>query len=84
MNEIQRLHGLQGCVRTWKDKINEWGFFKNIPTRDKEWIAAKATKRKQEEGKDTVFFHGQVRIAPTRVQDCKRRRTQTVSSPLSV
>ncbi|PMD63245.1 uncharacterized protein K444DRAFT_626980 [Hyaloscypha bicolor E] len=82
MAEIQRSHGLQGCVRTWKDKIKEWGFSKNISTRNKQWIAAKGTKRKQE-GKDTAFFQGGVRIAPTKIQDCKRRKTRTMSFPLS-
>jgi hypothetical protein len=66
-------------VRTWKSKFKEWGFVKNISTRDKEWIAAKWTKRKQE-GKDTDFFHGWVRIAPTKIQVWK---TGTMSSPLS-
>jgi hypothetical protein len=69
-------------LRTWKDKIKEWGFSKNISTRNKQWIIAKGTKRKQE-GKDTAFFQGGVRIAPTKIQGWKRRKTGTMSSTLS-
>jgi hypothetical protein len=70
-------------VRTWKAKLKEWGFSKNISIRDKQWIVAKAEKRKLEEGKDTVFSHGQVRIAPTKIQGSKRRKIRAVSLPLS-
>jgi hypothetical protein len=47
-----------------------------------QWVAAKGTRRELE-GKDTVFFHGQVRIAPTNIQGCKRRKVGAAPPPLS-
>ncbi len=38
-------------------------------------IVAKAEKRGREEGKETVFFHGQSEITRERIEQFKRRKT---------
>lgn len=37
-------------------------------------IAAKADKRKAEEGKDTVFFRGDIKIESERIENFKKRK----------
>ena len=61
--------------RKWKEKLKEWGFEKHISATDMSIIVAKAEKRVREEGKETVFFHGQSEITPQRIERFKRRKT---------
>jgi hypothetical protein len=37
-------------------------------------IVAKAQKRANEEGKETVFFHGNIRVTEERIENFKRRK----------
>ena len=61
--------------RKWKEKLKEWRFEKNISATDMNIIVAKADKRVREEGKETVFFHGQSEITRERIDQFKRRKT---------
>jgi hypothetical protein len=61
--------------RKWKEKLKEWRFEKNISATDMSIIVAKAEKRVREEGKETVFFHGQSEITRERIEQFKRRKT---------
>jgi hypothetical protein len=61
--------------RKWKEKLKEWRFEKNISATDMNIIVAKAEKRVREEGKETVFFHGQSEITQERIEQFKRRKT---------
>jgi hypothetical protein len=55
--------------------LEEWRFEKNIWATDMSIIVAKAEKRGREEGKETVFFHGQSEITRERIEQFKRRKT---------
>ena len=61
--------------RKWKGKLKEWRFEKNLSASDMSIIVAKSEKRVREEGKDTVFFHGQSEITQERIEQFKRRKT---------
>jgi ribosomal protein L2 len=40
-------------------------------------IVSKAEKRAREEGKETVFFHGETHITRERIEQFKRRKTKS-------
>jgi hypothetical protein len=56
-------------------KVDEWNLKKNIPAKDMGILVAKAKKRERDQGKETVFFHGDSQVAPDRFQHFKRRKT---------
>lgn len=58
--------------------MKEWRFEKNISATDLSIIVAKAEKRVREEGKQTVFFHGNSEITRERIEQFKRRKTTKV------
>jgi hypothetical protein len=65
--------------RKWKEKLKEWKFDKNISATNMSIVVAKAEKRAREEGKETVFFHGDCQISPERIQQFKRRKTSKIA-----
>jgi hypothetical protein len=46
-------------------------------------IIAKAEKRTREEGKKTIFFHGESQISSERIQQFKRRKTSKMAEAIS-
>jgi hypothetical protein len=63
--------------RNWKNKLQEWGFNKNLPIQDMQWVAGMRGKRARE-GKDTTFFYGQTQITNERIDTfvSKKRKTR--------
>jgi len=61
-------------MRSWKTKMKEWGFNKNIPGQEKTFIVDKERKRKLE-GKDTSFFYTDIKVEPDKIKNWKKRRT---------
>ncbi|KAG4440767.1 hypothetical protein IFR05_003754 [Cadophora sp. M221] len=74
MNTMESKHAFKASLRKWKMKIKEWNFEKNLPANEMAFIAAKAEKRKAEDGKETVFYRGDVWIGPERIENFKKRR----------
>lgn len=60
--------------RKWKDKLKEWTFEKNIPSKEMYFMAAKAEKRRFEEGKLTLFARAGIAVDKSKVEQFKRRR----------
>jgi len=63
--------------RTWKKKlVEEWGFEKYVPANEMEFIVSKSEKRSREDGKETVFFRGEIQITSEseRIVHFKRRK----------
>ncbi|KAH8763489.1 hypothetical protein F5882DRAFT_467335 [Hyaloscypha sp. PMI_1271] len=74
MTAINTLYSFTASVRKWKMKLKEWGFEKYLSKSDMVIIAAKAEKRRREEGKETVFYQGKTRISDDKIGNFKRRR----------
>ncbi|KAH8780621.1 hypothetical protein F5882DRAFT_500542 [Hyaloscypha sp. PMI_1271] len=83
MNAISEQHGFEASERKWKDKLKEWNFDKNISSHDMSIIVAKSDKRARDEGKETVFFHGETQITRQRIEQFKRRKTWKAAEPVS-
>jgi hypothetical protein len=64
--------------RSWKNKLDAWGYKKNMTSHDVKCIVAKGTKRILE-GTDTVFFYRGTRVTKKRIENFKRRRIGEVS-----
>ncbi|KAH7379808.1 hypothetical protein BKA64DRAFT_236943 [Cadophora sp. MPI-SDFR-AT-0126] len=74
MQALEAQHGFKFSLRSWKAKMKEWNFEKNLPANEMAFIAAKADKRKADEGKDTVFFRGDIKIESERIDNFKKRK----------
>jgi len=70
-----KLAGLLTLFRrkVYKDKINKWGWKKNIPGHYAQWMVRKANQRKKETGKDTLFYYGGLRYDKSRVASSASR-----------
>jgi len=60
--------------RKWKEKMKEWDFEKNVPTKDRRFIVAKARKRELEEGKQTMFSRNGMRIDHDKIESFKKKK----------
>jgi hypothetical protein len=56
--------------------LKEWKFDKKISATDMRMVVAKGEKRARDEGKDTTFFHGGVKITTGRIEQFKRRKME--------
>jgi hypothetical protein len=54
--------------------IKEWGFDKHLPSDVMKFVVTKQGKRLREEGKETVFIHGNSVIAEERIENFKKRK----------
>jgi hypothetical protein len=70
-------------VRKWKMQLKAWNFDKNVSATDMGIVAAKAEKRAREEGKETIFFHGDSQILPERIEYFKRRKIMKLADAAS-
>jgi hypothetical protein len=70
-------------VRKWKMQLKAWNFDKNVSAMDMGIVAAKAEKRAREEGKETIFFHGDSQISSERIEYFKRRKTTKLADAAS-
>ena len=63
------------CVslRTWKTKVKEWGFFKNLNAQEMQIVIAKKEKRLRE-GKETVIMLRDQEITTQRMSAFKKRK----------
>jgi len=61
-------------LRSFYDKIKEWGYQKNVKAHDMQWIIAKRTERALE-GKDTNFFFGSLPVTTEQIDNAERRKT---------
>ncbi|KFY71056.1 hypothetical protein V499_08708 [Pseudogymnoascus sp. VKM F-103] len=77
MAKIETVYGFKASPRGWKDQMKEWGWHKNIPQCDMQWIVAKGTKRALE-GKDTDYFYGETQVTARKIENFKRRNTAEV------
>jgi hypothetical protein len=55
-------------------KLKEWGYDKYLSTTEMQIVIAKAEKRAREEGKETMFFHGESQITTKRIENFKKRK----------
>jgi len=55
-------------------KLKEWNFEKYFPSAIMSFAVAKTEKRKNEEGKDTIFYHGESKIPSEKIEHFKRRK----------
>ncbi|KAE8444278.1 hypothetical protein EG329_000685 [Mollisiaceae sp. DMI_Dod_QoI] len=55
MQVIEGQGGPKASKRTWRSKVKEWAYEKNLTSDDMNAINAKAEKRKRDEGKETRF-----------------------------
>ncbi|KAH7327110.1 Clr5 domain-containing protein [Rhexocercosporidium sp. MPI-PUGE-AT-0058] len=78
MDAMETNHGFKASLRKWKMKIKEWKFEKNLPANEMKFIAAKADKRKAEDGKETIFFRGNIMIGLERLRNFKKRKLTAV------
>ena len=60
-----------------EEKLKKWKFDKNRSASDMNIILSKAEKRVREEGKETVFFHGETHITKERIEYFKRKKTKS-------
>jgi hypothetical protein len=58
--------------------MKEWNFNKNLPATSMNIMIAKAEKRRREEGKETMFRHGDLLIRPEKFENFKKRKTTKV------
>lgn len=77
--DISTKANINASPRTWKGKLKEWGYNKNMTTPDMQWIVAKGKKRALE-GKYTTFFHGVTHVTAQRIENFKRRKMREVSA----
>jgi hypothetical protein len=64
---------LRGRIGAYKTKFNQWGFVKNLSRDRANWMLVKASRRKEEENKDTVFEIGDRTFTVDRVQQSLKR-----------
>ncbi|CZS97693.1 uncharacterized protein RAG0_06645 [Rhynchosporium agropyri] len=74
MRIIEEKYGFKASPRKWKMKLKEWNFEKYFPATIMSFAVAKTEKRKVDEGKDTVFFHGDSLIPSEKIEHFKRRK----------
>lgn len=55
-------------------KLKEWNFEKYFPATIMSFAVAKTEKRKNDEGKDTIFYHGESVIPSEKIEHFKRRK----------
>jgi hypothetical protein len=64
---------LGGRTGAYKAKFNQWGFVKTLSRDWANWMLVKASRRKQEENKDTVFEIGDQIFTVDRAQQSLKR-----------
>ncbi|KAH7379810.1 hypothetical protein BKA64DRAFT_749969 [Cadophora sp. MPI-SDFR-AT-0126] len=74
MRMIEEKYGFKASPRKWKMKLKEWNFEKYFPSAIMSFAVAKKEKRKNEEGKDTIFYHGESKIPSEKIEHFKRRK----------
>ncbi|CZR69405.1 uncharacterized protein PAC_19305 [Phialocephala subalpina] len=73
MAEVGGKFKSKNSERTWKTKLEGWGFDKNI-TQGMEFMLSKAEKREREEGKATEFTRDGVPVPQETIQRFKKPR----------
>ncbi|PMD31386.1 ankyrin, partial [Hyaloscypha variabilis F] len=82
MQLIEGQGGPKASVRTWKSKLKEWNYEKYLTSNDMNIISAKAKKRKNEDGKETVFYHWDSEISFERIERFRKApKTSGMASP---
>jgi hypothetical protein len=66
--------------RKWKEKMQEWGFEKNIPAKEMKFMATKAWKRELEEGKETLFCRNGTVVDRGKVEMFKKQKLNSENS----
>ncbi|KAG4440765.1 hypothetical protein IFR05_003752 [Cadophora sp. M221] len=74
MRMIEERYGFKASPRKWKMKLKEWNFEKYFPSAIMSFAVAKTEKRKNDEGKDTIFYHGESLIPSEKIEHFKRRK----------
>ncbi|KAI6710695.1 hypothetical protein JHW43_006753 [Diplocarpon mali] len=74
MRIIEEKYGFKASPRKWKMKLKEWNFEKYFPSAIMSFAVAKREKRKIDEGKETVFYHGDSLIPSEKIEHFKRRK----------
>ena len=73
---------MRNSKRTWKSKLKEWAFNKNLTSKDLCVLGAKARKRKAEDGKETSFHRWGSEISLEKIERLrKNRKTLQIASP---
>ncbi|KFY30066.1 hypothetical protein V493_02149 [Pseudogymnoascus sp. VKM F-4281 (FW-2241)] len=82
MAKIEEIYGFKASPRGWKNMMEEWGWKKNLPKCDMQWMVDKEMTRAQG-GKDTTFFHGETEVSARRIANFKRRKTREEPTSMS-
>ncbi|KAL2060740.1 hypothetical protein VTL71DRAFT_9382 [Oculimacula yallundae] len=84
MRMIEDKYGFKASPRKWKMKLKEWNFEKYFPATIMSFAVAKTEKRKNDEGKETIFYHGDSLIPSEKIEHFKRRKMSSkarIASP---
>ncbi|CAG8976168.1 hypothetical protein HYALB_00010426 [Hymenoscyphus albidus] len=73
MARIEISHGFTASLRSWKLKLKEWRYKKNMSPNTMRWVVSKDGKR-DHETKDTDFFFNGIEIKKERIENFKRRK----------
>jgi hypothetical protein len=66
--------------RKWKEKMQEWGFEKNIPAKEMKFMATRACKRELEDGKETIFCRNGTLVDRGNVEMFKKQKLNSENS----
>jgi hypothetical protein len=83
LRETMQIVQITASERKWKEKLKEWGFQKNRPSREMAILISKRDKRLRDEGKDTIFFQNGAEIRGGRLENFKKRKTTKIVQPVS-
>ncbi|CZR60682.1 uncharacterized protein PAC_10578 [Phialocephala subalpina] len=76
--------GFEPSLEQYKKQFKKWNWSKYVPTKEAFWMDSKATKRKREEKKDTIFdYRGQTYTKQSlqpRLQRKRNRPAETFSA----
>ena len=76
---IPKANNMKSSIRTWKTRLEIWGYKKNIRAQDMQDIVARRNQLGHK-GKRATFLNGETRISITakRFDNFTRRRTKEV------
>ncbi|MCJ1381030.1 hypothetical protein MMC17_004139 [Xylographa soralifera] len=58
MRIMKAKHSVPESKKLYKERFKTWGWQKNLPGDKAQWMTQKATKRKREDKKETIFLFG--------------------------
>ncbi|KAI9702973.1 MAG: hypothetical protein M1836_008187 [Candelina mexicana] len=83
MRTMGERHGFFASQKKYKEKLKNWGFEKNLTSRQTKFITRKALRRWTEEGKKTEFRVKGNRVPSEKVERHLKAKTDCLKSPTS-